>query len=119
MAPVLSLHNKKKGENGEQWQILFSSIPKSVDGDFSHKIKRHMPLIRKVLTNLDSILKSRDIALPTNVCIVKAMVFPSSHVWMWEFDYKESTEELMLLNCGVGEDSWESFGLQGGETSHS
>ena len=45
---------------------------------------------RKVTTNLDSLLKGRDITLPTKVCLVKAMVFSSSHVWMWELDYKES-----------------------------
>ena len=51
-----------------------SKIP--ADGDFSHKIKRHLLLERKVMTNLDSILKSRDITLPTKACLVKAMVFP-------------------------------------------
>ena len=45
--------------------------------------------------------------------------FSSSHVWVWELDCEESTEELMLLNCGVGEDSWESLGLQGDPTSPS
>ena len=50
---------------------------------------RHLLLGRKAMTNLDSILKSRDITLPTKVCLIKAMVFPS-HVWMWELDYKES-----------------------------
>ena len=44
---------------------------------------------RKVMANLDSVLKSRDITLPTKVCIVKAVVFPNSHVWLWELDYKE------------------------------
>ena len=48
----------------------------NVDGDFSHEIKRHMFLGRNAMTNLDSVLKSRDITLPTEVCIVKAMVFP-------------------------------------------
>ena len=48
----------------------------TVDGDFSHEIKRHLFLGRKVMTNLDSIFKSRDITLPTKVCLVKAMVFP-------------------------------------------
>ena len=72
------------------------------------------------MTNLGSILNSRDITLPTKVCLVKAMIFSSSHVWMWELDYKEScAEELMLLNCSVGEDSWESLGLQGDTTSPS
>ena len=48
----------------------------TVDGDCSHEIKRRLPLGRKAMTNLDSILKSRDITLPTKVCLVKAMVFP-------------------------------------------
>ena len=63
-------------------------------GDCTHEIKRRLLLGRKVVTNLDSILKSRDIILLTKVHPVKAMVFPaivySSHVWMWELDYKES-----------------------------
>ena len=54
----------------------------TADGDCSHEIKRLLLLGRKAMTNLDSILKSRDITLPTKVCMVKAMVFSSSHVWM-------------------------------------
>ena len=54
----------------------------TADGDCSHKIKRHLLLGRKVMTNLDSMLKSRDITLPTKVSLVKAMVFPGSPVWM-------------------------------------
>ena len=56
--------------------FIFLSSKITVDGDFSHKIKRHLLLGRKVMTNLDSILKSRDITLPTKVRLVKAMVFP-------------------------------------------
>ena len=52
------------------------------DGDCSHEVKRHLLLGRKAMTNLDSILKSRGITLPTKVCLVKAMVFSSGHVWM-------------------------------------
>ena len=78
----------------------------TADGDCSHEIKRCLLLRRKVLTNLDSILKSRDITLPTNICLVKAVVFP---VVMYGFESwtikKLSAEELMLLNCGVREDS--------------
>ena len=62
----------------------------TADGDFSHEIKKTVFLGRKVMTNLDSILKSRDVTLPTKVHLVKAMVFSNSHVWMWELDYKES-----------------------------
>ena len=54
----------------------------TADGDCRHEIKRHLLLGWKVMTNLDSILKSRDITLPTKVCLVKAMVFSSSHVWV-------------------------------------
>ena len=78
----------------------------TADGDCSHEIKRRLLLGRKVMTNLDSILKSRDITLPTEVRLVKAMVFP---VVMYECESwtlkKLSTEELMLFNCGVGVDS--------------
>ena len=92
----------------------------TADGDCSHDIKRHLPLGRKVMTNLDSILRSRDITLPTKVRLVKAMVFPWScvdvRVGLW---IKLSAEELMLLSCSVGKDSWESLGLQGDPTSPS
>ena len=84
------------------------------------KLKRRLLLGRKVMTNLDSIFKSRDITLPTKVCLVKAMVFPvvryGCESWIVK---KAGAEELMLLNCGVGEDSWESLGLQGDPTSPS
>ena len=56
--------------------FIFLSAKITADGDCSHEIKRHLLLGRKVITNLDSIFKSRDIALPTKVCLVKAMVFP-------------------------------------------
>ena len=79
------------GKQWKQWQTLFWGGSKIIaDGDYSHKIKRCFLLGRKVVTNLDSILKRRDIALPTKVHLVKAMFFSSSHVWMWELDYKES-----------------------------
>ena len=54
----------------------------TADGDCSHKVKRRLLLGRKAMTNLDSILKSRDITLPTKVCLVKGVFFFSSHVWM-------------------------------------
>ena len=77
----------------------------TADGDYSHEIKRHLLLGRKTMTNLDSILKSRDITLPTKVHLVKTMVFPSSHICLRvRLLRKLSTEELMLLNCGVEED---------------
>ena len=76
----------------KQWScfiFIFWSSQITADGACSHEIKRHLLLGRKVMTNLDSILKSKDISLPTKVSLIKAMVFPS-HVWMWELDHKES-----------------------------
>ena len=64
------------GNNGSSEKIYFGGSEITADGDCSHESKRLLLLGRKVMTNLDSILKSRDITLPTNVCLVKAMVFP-------------------------------------------
>ena len=77
----------------------------TADGDFSHEIKRCLLLRRKVMTNLDSILKSRDITLPTKVRLVKAMVFPVVMYGCESWTIKLSPEELMLFNCGAGENS--------------
>ena len=74
------------------------------DGDCSHEIKRPFLLGRKVMINLDSILKSGDITLPTKVRLVKAMVFPVVMYGCESWTIK-STEELMLLKCDVREDS--------------
>ena len=86
--------------------FIFLGSKITADGDCSHEIKRRLLLGRKVMTNLDSILKSRDITLSTKVHLVKDTVFP---VVMYECKSwtikKARTEELMLLNCGVGEDS--------------
>ena len=68
-------------------------------------MKKCLLLGRKAMTNLDSVLKSRDITLPTKVHLVKAMVFPVVMYGCENWTRKLSTEELMLLNCGVGEDS--------------
>ena len=62
--------------------FIFLGSKITADGDCSHEMKRCVILGRKVMSNLNSILKSRDITLPTKVHLVKAMVFPSSHVWM-------------------------------------
>ena len=69
--------------------FIFWGSKVTVDGDCSHEIKRRLLLERKAMTNLDNILKSRDITFLTKVCLVKAMVFSSGHVWMRELDYKE------------------------------
>ena len=91
-----------------------------MDGDCSHEIERCLLLGRKVRTNLDSGLKSRDITLPTKIHLVKAMVFPAVMYGCESWTIKKlSTKELMLLNSGVGEDSRESLGLQGDPTSQS
>ena len=95
---------------GKQWkrcQTLFWGGSKiTADGDSSHEIKRHLLLGKKVMANLDSIFQSRDITVPTKVCLVKAMVFP---VVMYGCESqtvkKAECQRLMLLNCGVGEDS--------------
>ena len=163
------------GKKWKQWQILFSWAPKSLQIvtaatklklKLSHKIKRLFLLGRKAMTNLDSLLKSRDITLLTKVRIVKAMNFPvvmygydswtirkaewvivtqlylslcdsmncsqpgsiahgilQARILEWiaiSFSKRNlSTKELMLLNCGIGEDSSESVGLQGNQTSQS
>ena len=78
----------------------------TADGDCSHEIKRRLLLGRQAMANLDSILESRDIILPKKVCLVKAMVFPVVMCGYESWTIKKlSIEELMLLNCGVGEDS--------------
>ena len=66
----------KQGNNGNSERLIFLSSKITADGDCSHEIKRHLLLGRKAMTNLDSILKSRDITLPTKIHLVKAMVFP-------------------------------------------
>ena len=85
----------------------------TADGDCSHEIKRCLLLGRKVMTNIDRILKSRDITLPAKVHPVKAMVFPVVMYGCESWNINLSAKELILLNCGVGEDSLESLGLQG------
>ena len=78
----------------------------TVDGDCSHEIKRHLLLGRKVMINLDSILKSRDITLLTKVCLVKAMVFPGVTYGCESWTVKKAERRRIdALNCGVGEGS--------------
>ena len=111
--------------------FIFLGSKITADGDCSHEIKRHLLLGKKVMTNLDSVLKSRDITLPTKVRLVKAMVFPVVTLWMWDLDYKESwaqnnrcfwtvmSEKTLesSLNCkeiqpvhSKGDQSWVFFG---------
>ena len=107
------------GNNGNSDRIYFLGGSKiTEDHDCSHEIKKCLPFGRKAMTNLDSILKSRDITLPTKVCLVKAMVFPVVTYGCESWTIKKA-DKSMLLNCDVGEDSWESLGLQGEPTSPS
>ena len=96
------------------WQIhgetvsdfIFGGSKITADGDCSHEIKRHLLLGRKAMTNLDSIMKSRDITLPTKVWLVKAMVFPVVMYGCESWSVKKAEcRRIVLLNCGVGEDS--------------
>ena len=94
---------------GKQWKqsdFILGGSKITADGDCSHEIKRCLLLGRKVMTKLDSILKSRDITLSAKVHLVKAMVFPVVMYGCESWTIRKlSTEELMLLNCGIGEDS--------------
>ena len=100
---MINIHKTKIMASGPitSWQIDGETVETVSDfilggskitahDDCRHEIKRHLLFGRKVMTNLDSILKSRDITLSTKVRLVKAMVFSSGQVWMWELDYKES-----------------------------
>ena len=92
------------GNNGNSDRLFFWA-PKSLQMMTAAIKLRCLLLGRKVMTNLDCILKSRDITLPTKVCLVKAMVFPVVMYGCESWAIKLSAKELMLLNCGVGEDS--------------
>ena len=119
------------GNNGNGERLYFWGAPKSLQIVTAVMKLRHLLPGRKAMTNLDSIFKSRDITLPTKVHLVKARVFPvvmyrceswtikkaehqginAFELWYWR--------KLMLLNCVVGEDSWESLGMQGDQTTPS
>ena len=101
------------GETVGSVRLYFLGSKITADGDCNHEIKRRLLLGRKVMTNLDSILKSRDITLSTKVHLIKAMVFPVIMYGCERWTMKKTcAKELMLWNCGVGEDSWESLGLK-------
>ena len=94
----------EKVETVSDFIFLGSKI--TADGDCSHKIKRHLLLRSKAMTNLDSIIKSRDTTLPTKVHLVKAMVFPVVMYGCESWNIKKAkSQRTMLLNCGVGKDS--------------
>ena len=94
------------GNRGNVSEFILEGSKITADGDCSHEIKRHLLLGREIMTNLDSIFKSRDITLPTKVVLVKAMIFPvvmyGSESWTVK---KAEHQKTDVLNCGVGEDS--------------
>ena len=95
-------------------EFIFLGSKFIADGDCSLEMKRRLFLGRKTMKNLDSILKSRDITLPTNVHIVKVMVFPVVMYWCESLDHKEDwVLKNWCLKTVVLEDSWESLGQQG------
>ena len=86
--------------------FIFLSSQITADGECSHEIERGLLLGRKAMTNLDSMLKSKDITFPTKECIVSVMAFPVVVYGCESWTIKKlSTEELMLWNCGAREDS--------------
>ena len=93
--------------------FIFLGSEITEDGDCSHEIKRYLLLERKAMTNLDSILKSRDITLLTKIHLVKAMVFPVVMYGCesWTINKAEHLR-MMPSNCGAGEDSWDSLWQQ-------
>ena len=94
------------GYNGSSKTLYFLGSKSTVDGDCSHEIKRRLLLGRKAMTNLDSVLKNRDITLPTKVHLVKAMVFPVVMYGRENWTIKKAEHRRTdALNCGVGEDS--------------
>ena len=104
-SPITSWQiNEEKVEAVTDFIFLGSKI--TVDSDCSHKIERHLLLEREAMTNLDSILKSRDISLPTKVCLVKAMVFPVVMYGCESWTVKKAERRRIdIFELGVGEDS--------------
>ena len=107
MASVSITSWKIDGETVERvTNFIFLGSKITADGDCSHETKRHFLLGRKVMTNLDSILKSRDITLPTKVCLVKAMAFPVVMYGCESWTIKKAECRIIdAFDCGVGEDS--------------
>ena len=102
----------EKVETVTDFTFLGSRI--TVDGDCRLEIQRHLLLGKKAMTNLDSVLKSRNITLLTKVHIVKAMVFPTVMYRCESLTIKKAeSQRINAFNCGAGENSWESLGQQG------
>ena len=102
-SPIIFMANTWGNNANNDFLFLGSKI---TAGDYSHEIKRRLPLEREAMSNLDSILKSRDITLPTKVQTIKAKAFPVVTYGCESWTIKKvNAKELLLLNCGVGEDS--------------
>ena len=89
-----------------RWDFIFLGSKITADSDCSHEIKRHLLIGKEAMTNLDSILKSRDITLPTKLHLVQAMVFPVVMYGCKSYTIKKAERRRIdALNCDVGEDS--------------
>ena len=100
--------------------FIFLGSKITIDGDYSHEIKRGLFLGRKAMTNINSILKSSHITLPTKVHLVEAMVFPIVMYGCESWTMKKAEHQRIdAFELCVGEDFWESLGLQGNQTSQS
>ena len=94
------------GNSGNSVRLYFGGFKITADGDCSHEIKRHLLLGRKFMINLDSILKSRDITLPTKVCLIKAMVFPVAMYGCESWTIKKAEHQRIdAFELWYGEDS--------------
>ena len=92
-------------KRGKLADFIFLGSKVTADGECSHEIKRRLLLGRKVMTNLENLLKSRDITLPTNICLVKAMVFPVVMYGCESWTIKKAEHQRIdAFDCGVGED---------------
>ena len=119
--PHYLVANRWRNSGNSGWLFILGSSKITADGDCSHEIKRCLFLGRKVMTKLDRMLKAEALlcqqSLSSQGCGFSSVMYGCES---WVLSSKKlSTEELMLLNCGVGEDSWESLSLQGDPTSPS
>ena len=101
---------KRWGKSRNSDRFYFLGFKITAGGDWSHEIKRHLLLVRKAMTNLESVLKSRDITLSRKAHIVKAVVFPVVMYRCESWTIKKAKHQrTILLNCDTGEDFWEDF----------
>jgi len=111
---------KRWGNNGNSDRLYFLRLQNHCRWWINHEIKRHLLLGREVMTNLDRILKRRDITLLTKVLTVKAMVFPVVTYGCESWTIKKAEcWRIDAFECGIGEDSWGSLGQQGDQTCQS